>query len=314
MEARVNLAAVGAFVLLLGGALIAGVLWLSSPKSYRKSYDTYVVYMTESVSGLSVDAPVRYRGVAVGAVRSIALATRNTEEVELLLDIEQDTPVKEDTVAVLQTQGLTGIGHIELSGGTRAAAELRARPGEPYAVIRAGRSFMARIDSDVSALAASVQRSSESLNALLGEENRKALGATLAHLELLSRELAARSRSLDAAVAATTKTMQNTASASAELAPLLARAQAGLAAMERGATAVERSVEALARGGAAIERMAERGAQAGSDASAALEEAQSLAAELRELAASLRRFSAELERNPSMLLHGRPAARPGPGE
>jgi phospholipid/cholesterol/gamma-HCH transport system substrate-binding protein len=41
MEAKVNYAIVGGFVLVLGAALVAGVLWLSSGGAYRKTYDTY---------------------------------------------------------------------------------------------------------------------------------------------------------------------------------------------------------------------------------------------------------------------------------
>ncbi len=77
MEEKVNFAAVGAFVIVLTVTMIAGVLWLSSGKYYRKSYDTYETYMTESVSGLNLNAPVRYRGVDVGRVRRIALAPGN---------------------------------------------------------------------------------------------------------------------------------------------------------------------------------------------------------------------------------------------
>ena len=57
MEAKVNFVVVGAFVLVLSTAMIAGVLWLTSGKYYRKSYDIYQTYMTESVSGLNVNAP-----------------------------------------------------------------------------------------------------------------------------------------------------------------------------------------------------------------------------------------------------------------
>ena len=65
------------------------MLWLSSGKYYRKSYDTYETYMTESVSGLNLNAPVRYRGVDVGRVRKIALAPGNVEQVQVTLDIER---------------------------------------------------------------------------------------------------------------------------------------------------------------------------------------------------------------------------------
>lgn len=149
MEEKVNLAIVGAFVLILGAALIGAVLWLSSGVTYRKSYDTYLIYMSESVSGLNLNAPVRYRGVEVGRVRNIVLAPDNVEQVQLTLAIASDTPVKVDTVAVLQTQGLTGIAFVELTGGSRNAPPLEAKDGEPYPVIKTGPSLMVRLDASL---------------------------------------------------------------------------------------------------------------------------------------------------------------------
>ena len=58
MEPRVNYFLAGIFVLVLGAAMVAGLLWLSVGTSTR-DYDKYYVYMTESVAGLNTDAPVR---------------------------------------------------------------------------------------------------------------------------------------------------------------------------------------------------------------------------------------------------------------
>ena len=88
MEEKVNFVLVGVFVLALTAALIGGVLWLSSSKSYRASYDTYQTYMHDSVAGLNLNAPVRYRGVEVGRVQKITLAPGNVEQVQLTLAIE----------------------------------------------------------------------------------------------------------------------------------------------------------------------------------------------------------------------------------
>jgi len=305
MESKVNFAVVGAFVLILGALLIGGILWLSSGKSYRKAYDTYLVYMSESVSGLNLDAPVRYRGVQVGGVRRIALAPGNAEQVQLTLDIEHGTPVKQDTVAVLRVQGLTGIAHVELSGDSRDAPPLKPGPGEKYPVIRTGPSLMLRLDTAVTALLDNLNRSSESVNALLDEENRVALRRTLANLERLSNTLAERTGTIEAGLENAARTMESTARltafASAELPQLLQR--------------IQRSAEAF-------DRMANETARAGSGAASTIEsvraealpEARQAIAELRELTASLRRSSEALERNPGMLLQGRPAVPPGPGE
>src|SRR5512134_3843023 len=107
MEPKVNYALVGLFLALLSGALLAGVLWLSRT-DYRGVYDRYYTFMDESVSGLSRDSYVRYHGVDVGRVKDIILDPNNPEQVRLALDIVRGTAIKEDTVAILETQGLTG--------------------------------------------------------------------------------------------------------------------------------------------------------------------------------------------------------------
>lgn len=308
MEKKVNFAIVGAFVLLLGTALIGGVLWLGSEKSYGKAFDTYLVYMKESVSGLSPDAPVRYRGVQVGRVRHIALARENVEQVELTLDIERGAPIKVDTVAVLRTQGLTGIAHVELGGGSRDAPALRARPGEKHPVIPAGSSLLVRLEDAVTTLIDSLTRSSEGLNALLDEGNRTSLKETLAGLAQVSRTLAARSKAIDEGVANAARTMQNAARLSGEMAGLAERMQRSAAAFEQMSNDVKRDAASAA---AAVQGARADLSQAARDT---VPEARQAIAELRELSASLRRFSDQLERNPAMLVHGKPAAKAGPGE
>ena len=308
MESKVNFAVVGVFVLVLGAALIGCVLWLSSGKFYRKAYDTYQVYMTESVAGLDPDAPVRYRGVQVGVVRRIALAPNNVERVLLTLAIERGTPVKQDTVAVLRTQGLTGIAHIELSGGTHASLPLEAQPGEDYPVIRASPSLTVRLEAAVTTLLTNLNRSSENLNTLLDEGNRGAFREVLANLNVVSRTLAARAAAIDSGVANASKTMENAARLTAEMSRLIER-------VEKSADAFDRMTAEAARAGASATNTLEGARTEGRRlARETLPEAQALLAELRELTASLRRFSDQVERNPSVLLYGRPAAKPGPGE
>jgi phospholipid/cholesterol/gamma-HCH transport system substrate-binding protein len=308
MEEKVNFAVVGVFVLVLGTALIAGMLWLASGGATRKTYDTYQVSMHESVSGLSRDAPVRYRGVEVGRVRRMALSPINVDEVQLTLDIERGTPVKQDTVAVLRVQGLTGIAYVELSGGSRNAPALEARPGEDYPVIHAGPSLMVRMDHAITALLTNLNRTSENVGALTDPENRQAFKETLADLHVLSRTLAARSAAIDSGLANASRTLDNTARLTADLPRLVERMQAS-------ADGFDRMTGEIARAGASASGSAEGARKDLREATAEiLPEIRLLASELREVAASLRRFSRELEQNPGVLLYGRPAPKPGPGE
>ncbi|MBH0196177.1 MAG: ATP-dependent zinc metalloprotease FtsH [Nitrospira sp.] len=141
MEPKVNYILVGSFIAILGAAVLIGLLWLGKT-DYRGIYDRYEAYFRESVAGLSVDSTVKYRGVDVGRVKSITLNPDNPEEVKLTLDIASGTPVKTDTIAVLQTQGLTGLATINLMGGSREAPRLEVSEGQVYPVIKTGPSFV----------------------------------------------------------------------------------------------------------------------------------------------------------------------------
>lgn len=308
MESKVNFAVVGAFVLVLGTALLTGLLWLSSEKSLRTSYDTYLVYMTESVSGLNPDAAVSYRGVRIGRVRGIALAPGDPERVQLTLEVNRDTPIKQDTVAVLQTQGLTGIAHVELSGGNRDSPRLVPNQGEEYPVIRSGPSLILKLDTQVSALLENLNRSSERFNAVLDERNRGALRETLASLQTVSRALAGRSAAIDSGLTDAARTMQNAVRLTGELSQLVERAQ-------RSADAFDRMTDEGARAGvSAVRTIDSANTELKAFSTETLPEVRALVMDLRSLTTSLKRFSDELERDPGVLLRGRATPEPGPGE
>jgi phospholipid/cholesterol/gamma-HCH transport system substrate-binding protein len=145
VEPKVHYVLVGTFVLVLGMLAVGMVLWLGK-SDYRGVYDQYHAYMRQSVSGLSVNSTVKYHGVHVGRVKEIVLNPDNTEEVRLTLDILQGTPIKTDTVATLETQGLTGLATLNLEGGSREAPRLEIQNGQEYPVIQTKPSLFYRLD------------------------------------------------------------------------------------------------------------------------------------------------------------------------
>jgi phospholipid/cholesterol/gamma-HCH transport system substrate-binding protein len=149
MEPKVNYLLAGSFVVVLGLIALGLVVWLGKA-DYRGVYNRYETYMRQSVSGLSVNSTVKYRGVDVGRVKDISLNPKNTEEVRLTLDILQGTPIKTDTVATLQTQGLTGLATLNLEGGSREAPSLVIEPGQEYPIIQSRPSLFFRLDMALS--------------------------------------------------------------------------------------------------------------------------------------------------------------------
>jgi phospholipid/cholesterol/gamma-HCH transport system substrate-binding protein len=63
----------GLFILLAVGALLGTLFWLGARRFHRESF-TAVSYFDESVQGLDVGSPVKFRGVPVGTVADITIA------------------------------------------------------------------------------------------------------------------------------------------------------------------------------------------------------------------------------------------------
>jgi len=304
----VNYAVIGAFVLVLGAVLVASVLWLASGGAFQKKYDLYLAIMNESVAGLNLNAPVKYNGVDVGKVQKIWLEPGNPEQVNLFFAIERGTPIKEDTVAVLKTQGLTGIAYVELSGGARESPPLAAIAGNEYPLIRTKPSLSARLENILTNVLAKLDSTTSGINAILSDENKAAFKSALADISAVTRTLAARRETLDAGIASAARTFDNGARVTAQLGPVIDRMGRSADAIEKMANEAERT---SASAGKTVDAV---GADIARFTSEALPEFERLLGEMSVLAASLRRLSEKMEGSPGGLLMGRRPVPPGPGE
>ncbi len=296
-----NYAIVGAFVVLLGAVLVAVVLWLSSGGAFQKKFDLYLAVEDESVAGLNVNAPVKFLGVDVGKVREIQLDPANPERVILLFAIERGTPIKVDTVAVLKTQGLTGITYVELSGGARDAPPLGLTAGNEYPVIRTKPSLSARLENVLSSVLGKLDSTSNNLNAILSEENQAAFKSALADIAIVAHTIAERKESIGTGI-------ENASLASAKMGPAIDR-------ISRGADAVEKMGNEVAKTSASAGKTVNSiGADVKRFSAETMPELERLLGELSTLSTSLRRLTEQTERNPASLLFGRKPVPEGPGE
>ncbi len=124
MEKRLSYVVVGAFVIIITVSLFVFLFWLVKYGDKSIEHDYYNTYFKESVSGLNVESLVKLRGVEVGRVKKISINKDNSEEVAVLLEIIEGTPIKEDSYTVLDSQGITGLKYIELKGGNNRSKNL----------------------------------------------------------------------------------------------------------------------------------------------------------------------------------------------
>lgn len=308
MDDKVNYSLVGAFVLALGAVLVLAVLWLAAGVGGQQAMDTYQAVIKESVAGLNIDAPVKYLGVDVGKVSRIAIDRQNPQQVRLHFLIERGTPIKRDSLAVLKTQGLTGIAYVELSGGSLGAPPLPANPdGEPP-TIPFKLSLGARLENVLGNVLANVDRVSNNLNAVFDAGNQAALRSALADVATLAHALAAQQATISAGLQDAARTVRLTAKAGEQLAPTLDRIARGALAVEEMAAVAQ---DAGARAGVAADAAASSVQQLSTET---LPDVSRLLAGMATLSNSLRQLSEQLAANPGSLVAGKPTPRPGPGE
>ena len=187
METRANFVLIGAFTLfgILGS--FGFFLWLAKVEIDRQ-YAYYDVVFTD-VSGLGEAGDVRYNGLPVGQVVQLSLDPTDPSKVRVRIEVNAAIPVKTDTSATLELQGVTGVSYVSLSGGSPAAERLQAAPGEDTPVITAKRSAFQSLLVGAPELLSKAIVLLEDIDAIVNTENRAAVGNILDNLERASGNL-----------------------------------------------------------------------------------------------------------------------------
>jgi phospholipid/cholesterol/gamma-HCH transport system substrate-binding protein len=118
----------GLFIVVFAVGAALFFVWLTN--TGHSDDVTYRIHFAESVSGLSVGDPVKFRGVDVGTVKAMSLDPQDPRQVQVDVRLRKDTPVKTDTRAILKLKGITGVVFIELNGGSPEAGSLIATTAE----------------------------------------------------------------------------------------------------------------------------------------------------------------------------------------
>jgi len=118
----------GLFIIGFSVAAALFFVWLAN--AGHRDDVLYRIHFAESVSGLALGDPVKYRGVDVGSVKAMALDPDDPRRVQVDVRLRKEAPVKTDTAATLKLRGITGTVFIELEGGSPDAKSLVAATPE----------------------------------------------------------------------------------------------------------------------------------------------------------------------------------------
>ena len=196
MEKRLSYTVVGSFVILLSIALMAFMFWLGKYGNKATEYDYYKTYFTESVSGLNIASMVKLRGVEVGRVKQISINKQNSEEVEVLLEIDKGTPVKIDTYTSLDSQGITGLKYIELKGGSNEADSIKTSK-ESIARIVSRKSMLTSLFESGESITTKVDDILNRISIMLSHENLENISEVIDNLSSTTQYIDKQKESID---------------------------------------------------------------------------------------------------------------------
>ncbi len=129
METRANYVLIGLFTLaVIVGAF--GFVWWFERASDTGSRVTYEFVFDGTVPGLRTGSAVLFNGIRVGEVTALALDANDPGRVVSRIGVSPQTPIREDTRASLEYQGLTGIASVALAGGQQSAPPIAVESGQ----------------------------------------------------------------------------------------------------------------------------------------------------------------------------------------
>jgi phospholipid/cholesterol/gamma-HCH transport system substrate-binding protein len=196
METKANYLMIGGFVLGVLALAFIFVFWMSNFAGGGKRY--YIVFES-SVAGLTTGSSVGFNGIRVGEVQSFQLDPEDARKVQVLISVRDDTPVRENSHASIQSMGLTGGSGVQITPGSPDSPFLVATAEAPIPVIEADPGSGQGVFEAGSAALNNANVFISKLNALL-DQNEKSINTTMTNVEQFTTMLAAKKEDIGQAI------------------------------------------------------------------------------------------------------------------
>ncbi|WP_421737234.1 MlaD family protein [Caulobacter sp.] len=189
MERNANYALVGAVTLFLFMGLVVFVVWLAK-LSFNQEYDLYDVLFVGPVRGLSEGGEAHFNGIKVGEVTKIALDKSDPNRVIARIRVTSDVPIKTDSYATLEPQGITGVNYVQITAGSPAKQLLKETvKGGQVPVIRSQRSALSDLLEGGGTVLTRTIEALDRVNRVLSDDNIKTFGAALTDVQAVTAEV-----------------------------------------------------------------------------------------------------------------------------
>jgi phospholipid/cholesterol/gamma-HCH transport system substrate-binding protein len=189
MEKNANYALVGISSLILFVGLVIFVVWLARLQ-FTRDYDTYDIVFQGPVRGLSQGGEVHFNGIKVGEVTKIALDRTNPSRVIARGRVTSDVPIRVDSYATLEPQGITGVNYIQITAGTPSKPLLKSTvPRDQIPVIRSQRSALSDLLEGGGTVLTRTIEALDRVNRVLSDQNIKNFSASVSDAQAITAEV-----------------------------------------------------------------------------------------------------------------------------
>ena len=190
MESESRYALVGAFILSIIAAAALFVFWLGQV-SFDQKYAEYDVVFEGPVRGLSKSGEVRFNGIKVGEVTNLGLDKSDPNNVVVArIKIFAETPIKQDSYAQLEPQGITGLSYIQINGGSANSPPLKKKADELYAKIPSRKAQLDELFAGADDLMLAANAALVRINVLFSTKNMTAFSEVLENMQMVTDRLA----------------------------------------------------------------------------------------------------------------------------
>lgn len=199
MEQRPKYLMVGIFVLVLVLLGVIFVLWFSKVNisGYKNVYE---IYFTGSVTGLRQNEEVKFRGIPIGKVIKISVSKIDPDKVRVLVNINKPELIREDTIAVIEAQGLTGYTFVQIKGSTKESPILKAQPDRKYPIIKSKPSEIESLFDELPRILKSTTTVIKQLSSVLDDKSIHTIKQTIDHIHQITQDLSQGPGSLKLAI------------------------------------------------------------------------------------------------------------------
>jgi phospholipid/cholesterol/gamma-HCH transport system substrate-binding protein len=304
METRANYVAVGAFVLIMLAGIFVAMIWLLRVQ-FGAQYAYFETHFEGPVTGLGKGAATRLNGIEVGRVRDIEFDPDDPKLVVVILELRAGLTIHSDAVASLETQGLTGVSYVEITGGTKESPPLTAKEGERYPIIASKPSSFQAVINDAPEVVAKLLVISDRLADMLNDSNRQAIADTLNNVRDTTAVFARRAKELDQLIEDLSTIGHSLTGAADSLQDALGKADRDVDKVDAILGSVHDTAKKLNQMTGDVDAIIEAGKpQLKEFATTGVAQFTQLLSEARTLVANLSRVSAQLERDPTRFLFG----------